>query len=90
MANHASALKRIRQTERRTERNIMWRSRLRSHVRKVEDALKAGDAVAAVSALAEAMPMLHRSAQQGIIHRNTAARKISRLTHRVAALSKAA
>ena len=87
MANHKSALKRIRQTATRTQRNAAWRSKLRTFVRKVEEALKAGDATAATAAMKMAMPVLHRAAGKGIIHKNTAARKISRLTHKVKDLS---
>lgn len=87
MANHASALKRIRQTKTRTDRNISWRSRMRTYVRKVEDAILAGDGAAAAIAMKAAMPVLQKSAGQGIIHSNAAARKISRLTHKVKALT---
>ncbi|MFK7866785.1 MAG: 30S ribosomal protein S20 [Alphaproteobacteria bacterium] len=87
MANHVSAIKRIRQTKTKTDRNIAWRSRMRTFVRKVEDALKAGDGTAASEAMKNAMPVLHKAAGHGIIHKRTAARKISRLTHKVKLLT---
>lgn len=87
MANHKSAEKRIRQTERRTVVNRARRSRIRTFVKKVEAALAAGDKAGAQAALALAMPELHRGVSKGVMHRNTAARKISRLTGRVAALA---
>lgn len=87
MANHKSALKRIRQTKTKTERNIMWRSKMRTFVRRVEDALKAGDGAVATAAMKDAMPVLQRASGKGIIHKKTASRKISRLTHKVKALA---
>lgn len=87
MANHKSAEKRIRQTERRTAVNRARRSRIRTFVKKVELALAAGDKTAAEAALKLAMPELQRGVSKGVLHRNTASRKISRLTGRVAALA---
>ena len=86
MAHHDSAKKRIRQTERRTERNRARMSRVRTYIKKVETAISAGDKEAARQALTEAQPEIHRGVTRGVIHRNTAARKLSRLSARVKAL----
>lgn len=87
MANHQSALKRIRQTKKRTERNMARRNRIRTYVRKVEEAIASGDAGAAETALKNAMPELQRGATKGVMHKKTASRKVSRLAQRVKALS---
>lgn len=86
MAHHKSAKKRIRQTVRRTETNRNRVSRIRTYVKKFELAAASGDKDAAQAALAAAMPLLHRGVRRGIIHGNTAARKISRMSARVKAL----
>ena len=86
MANHASALKRIRQTKKRTDRNMARRNRVRTFVRRVEEAIASGDKEAAEAAFKVAMPELHRSASKGVMRKDTASRKISRLTHRVKAV----
>ncbi|MDW3205327.1 MAG: 30S ribosomal protein S20 [Alphaproteobacteria bacterium] len=86
MANHASALKRIRQTKKRTDRNMARRNRVRTFVRRVEEAIASGDKDAAEAALKAAMPELHRSASKGVMRKDTASRKISRLAHRVKAV----
>lgn len=86
MAHTVSAKKRIRQTERRTARNRARKSRLRGFVRKVEEAIAAGDQTAAQAAFKAAMPELHRGASKGIMHRNTAARRLSRFSARIKAL----
>jgi small subunit ribosomal protein S20 len=83
MANHQSAKKRIRRTARRTEINRSRRGRIRTHVRKVEEAIESGDKALAESAMQSAMPELHRGVLRGILHKNTVARKISRLTKRI-------
>lgn len=83
MAHHISAKKRIRQTERRTEVNRARVSRIRTQVKKVELAIASGDAEAAKAALAVAEPQLVRGAQVGVLHKNTASRKVSRLAARV-------
>lgn len=83
MAHHQSAKKRIRQTERRTEVNRARVSRIRTFVKKVELAIAGGDSAAAQAALKEAQPELMKGAQAGVLHKNTAARKVSRLTARV-------
>lgn len=87
MANTKSAKKAARQAVRRTEINKSRRSRMRSTVRKVEDALDAGKIADATLALKAAEPELMRSAQKGVIHKNTAARKVSRLVRRLRALA---
>jgi small subunit ribosomal protein S20 len=86
MATHKSAEKRIRQTERRTAVNKARVSRLRTFVKKVEAAIAAGDKDAARAAYAEAQPELHRGVGKGVIHKNTAARKLSRLSDRIKSL----
>jgi len=86
MANTKSARKATRVIARRTEINKARRSRLRSFVGKVEDAITAGDRAKAVAALKEAEPVIMRSAQKGVVHKNAASRKVSRLTERVAKL----
>ena len=88
MANTKSAKKASRQIARRTVINKSRRSRVRGAVRKVEEAISAGDRSAAVAAMAQAEPALIRASQKGIVHRNAAQRKVSRLAHRIAALSK--
>ena len=89
MANTKSAKKAARQAVRRTVVNKARRSRLRTAVRKVEEAITAGDRTLALAAMAEAEPVIIRSAQKNIVHRNAAQRKVSRLAHRIAALGKA-
>ena len=83
MAHHQSAKKRIRQTERRTAVNRARVSRIRSFIKKVESAIVSGDAAAAKSALQAAEPEMMRGVKTGILHKNTASRKVSRLTARV-------
>ena len=90
MANTKSAKKAARQAERRTLINKARRSRVRTYVRKVEEAIASGDKEAANEALRAAQPEIMRSASKGIIHKNTASRKISRLSARVKALGAAA
>ena len=86
MANTPQARKRIRRNERRAEINGNRISRIRSFVKKVESAIAGGDRQAAAAALKEAQPELARGVARGVLHRNTASRKLSRLTKRVAAL----
>jgi small subunit ribosomal protein S20 len=90
MANTKSAKKAARQAERRTLINKSRRTRMRTYVRKVEEAIASGDKSAADAALREAQPEIMRSAQKGIVHKNAASRKISRLSARIKALSAAA
>ena len=86
MANTKSAKKAARQTVRRTAANKTRRTRLRSSVRKVEEAIASGDKAAAAAALKDAEPIIARTAQKGIIHRKSASRKVSRLAKRVGAM----
>ena len=86
MANTKSAKKAARQTLRRTEVNKARRSRLRSSVRQVEEAIAAGNKEAAQAALKAAEPVIARTAQKGIVHRKTASRKVSRLAKRIGAM----
>jgi small subunit ribosomal protein S20 len=86
MANTRSAKKAMRVAASRNEINKNRTSRVRGSVRKVEEALAAGDKVAAEAALAVAQPELMRGAQKGVIHKNAASRKVSRLAHRIKAL----
>lgn len=88
MANTSSAQKATRVIARRTAINKARRSRLRNTVRTVEEAIASGDREKAIAALKVAEPMIQRSAQRGIVHRNAADRKVSRLTKRVAQLGK--
>jgi small subunit ribosomal protein S20 len=83
MANTASAEKRVRQTERRTAVNRSRVSRIRTFVKKVELALAAGNAEEAKAAFEAAQPEIMRGVTKGVMHRNTASRKVSRLAHRV-------
>ncbi|MEO0679655.1 MAG: 30S ribosomal protein S20 [Pseudomonadota bacterium] len=87
MANSPSARKRIRQIERRTEVNKARRSRIRTFIRKVEEAIGAGDASAAGEALRLAQPEIMRGVSKGVMHKNTASRKVSRLASRVKQLT---
>ncbi len=87
MAQHKSAKKRIRRNARRTEVNRDRVSRLRTFLRRVETAIGSGDKTEAQSAFKDAQPEIHRSVTKGVLHRNTAARKLSRLSARIKALS---
>lgn len=80
MANHKSALKRIRQTEKRTERNKHYRSTLRTFIKRVREAVASKDQTAAQAALAVAIPVIDGAATKGIIHSSNASRNVSRLT----------
>ena len=88
MANTPSAKKAVRKIERRAGINRSRRSQMRTYVRKVEEAIAAGDRGVAAAALRVAQPLVMRAAQKGIAHANAAARKVSRLSRRVNALSK--
>ena len=88
MANTLSAKKAARKIERRAAVNRPRRSQMRTYVRKVEEAIAAGDHGAAAAAFRVAEPLVMRAAQKGIVHPNTAARKVSRLSRRINALSK--
>lgn len=86
MANTPQAKKRIRRNARRTEINGARVSRIRTFVKQLESALATGDKTEAVAAMKRVQPELARGVAKGVVHKNTAARKISRLTKRVAAL----
>ena len=86
MANTAQSKKRARQSEARFDVNKARRSRIRTFLRKVEEALASGDAAAAKAALLAAQPELMRGVTKGVLHKNTASRKMSRLASRVKAL----
>ena len=86
MANTPQAKKRIRRNERRAEINTSRVSRIRGFLKKVETAIAGGDKTAAAEALKAAQPELARGVARGVLHRNTASRKMSRLSKRVAGL----
>ncbi|KRC81751.1 30S ribosomal protein S20 [Sphingomonas sp. Root241] len=87
MANTPQAKKRIRRNDRRAEINGARVSRIRTFIKKVESALESGDKAAASVALAAAQPELQRGVAKGVLHKNTASRKFSRLNKRVQALA---
>ncbi len=86
MANSRSAKKMVRKIARRTKVNTARRSRMRTYIRKVEEAIESGDKKAANDALKNAQPEIMRAASKGILHKNTSARKISRLSARIKAM----
>ena len=86
MANTPQSKKRARQNERRYAVNKARRSRIRTYLRKVEEAIASGDKDAAATALQAAQPELMRGVTKGVLHKNTVARKISRLNSRVKSL----
>jgi small subunit ribosomal protein S20 len=88
MANTSSARKATRKIARKTEVNKTRRTLLRKSVRKVEEAIATGDRTAAMTAFKDAEPVIMRAAQRNVVHKNTASRKVSRLAHRIAKLSK--
>lgn len=88
MANHRSALKRIKQTEARTERNRSHRSRLRNQIRDLRAALDAKDKAAAQTLAGPVLALIDHSVSRGVLHRNTAARYKSRLSLRLHALAR--
>jgi small subunit ribosomal protein S20 len=90
MANSPQSEKRARQNEARFAINKMRRSRIRTFIRKVEEAIASGSAEAAVAALKAAQPELMRGVTKGVVHKNTAARKMSRLAARVKAVGTSA
>ena len=87
MANTTSAKKAARKAARRTEINKGRRTRMKSELRKVDEAIGSGDKAAALAALVVAEPILVRTAQKGVIHKRTASRRVSRLTARVKAMA---
>ncbi len=90
MANHKSAQKRIRQTKKRTERNRFYRTRIKNITKAVEAAVKEGDVEAATEAFKKANKNLHKYVSKGVLKKNTAARKVSRLHKLLNSLSTAA
>lgn len=86
MANHASAKKRIRRNAARADVNKTRRSRMRTFLKKVEEAITSGSQKEAQTALQEVQPELYRGVSKGILHKNTAARTMSRLSARIKAL----
>jgi small subunit ribosomal protein S20 len=86
MANTPQSKKRIRRNNRRADINTNRVSRIRNFVKKVEAAIEGGDKQAAAAALKDAQPELARGVARGVLHKNTASRKLSRLTKRVAGL----
>ncbi|MEL6359447.1 MAG: 30S ribosomal protein S20 [Pseudomonadota bacterium] len=87
MANTSSAKKMVRKIARRTDVNKSRRTRVRTFVRRVEEAIASGDKSAADSALKAAQPEMHRAVTKGIFHKATVSRKLSRLSSRIKALS---
>ena len=87
MANHKSAEKRARQTERRTAANSARRSRVRTSIKKVEEAISAGDKKAATDALRAAQPEIQRGAAARVIAKSAASRRVSRLNARIKAMA---
>lgn len=87
MANTSSAKKAIRKIERRTEVNKARRSRMRTYLRKVEEAIATGNQADASEALKVAQPLIQSAATHGLVHRNLASRKVSRLAKRIKALA---
>jgi small subunit ribosomal protein S20 len=87
MANHKSAEKRARQTERRTAVNTARRSRVRGEIKKVQQAITAGDKTAAAAALRAAQPEIQRGADKRVVTKAAAARRISRLSARIKAMA---
>ena len=86
MANTSSAKKRVRRDERRTEVNRARRSRIRTYVKRVETAIESNDKEAAKTAFVAAEPEIMRGVTRGVLHRNTASRKVSRLAARIKSL----
>jgi len=87
MANTRSAKKMVRKIETRTAVNTARRSRIRTHIRKVEEAIASGDKTAAAEAFKAAQPEIMRGVTKGVTHKNTASRKISRISARIKAMA---
>lgn len=87
MANTQNAKKRDRQNARRTEVNTARVSRIRTFIKKVEAAIEAGDKSAAQDAFKAAQPVMHAGVNKGVVHKNTASRKLSRLSARIKAIA---
>lgn len=90
MANTVSAKKAVRKIERKTAVNRDRRSKMRSYIRRVDEAIASGDHQAAEAALKDAQPLIMRAANAGIVHKNAASRKVSRLAQKVKALEASA
>ncbi len=90
MANHKSALKRIRQTKKRTERNRFYRTRMKNIIRAVREAVAAGDKEKAIEAFKVANKRIHEFVSKGIIKKNNAARKVSKLHKLINSMNEAA
>lgn len=90
MANTVSAKKAVRKIERKTAVNRDRRSKMRSYIRRVDEAIASGDHKAAEAALKDAQPLIMRAANAGIVHKNAASRKVSRLSRQVKALEASA
>lgn len=88
MAHHASALKRVRQTKRRTKVNRARMARVRTFIGRVEAAIASGDQAQAMAAFKVMQPELMRGARSGVVHRNLVARKLSRLSARIKAMTR--
>jgi len=86
MANTSSAKKATRKLRRRTAINKSRRSQMRTYVRKLEEAIATGDQAQAQTAMRLAEPQIMKAAQRGVLHKNSASRKVSRLVHRIAKL----
>ena len=86
MANTSSAKKMVRKIERRTARNRDQKTRMRTFIRRVDEAIAGGDKAAAETALRAAQPVIARAGQKGLMHKKTASRKISRLSKRVSSI----
>lgn len=87
MPHHKDAIKRLKQNEKRRERNRHFRSRMRNQIKRVRSAVEEGNVELAQSELRNAMSIIHRNASKGVIHRNQAARRISRLNKAVKKLA---
>ena len=86
MANLSSSKKMVRKIERRTARNRDQKSKMRSFIRRVDEAIASGDKAAAETALRDAQPLIVRAGHKGLMHKKTASRKVSRLAKRVSAI----
>ncbi|MCH1542405.1 MAG: 30S ribosomal protein S20 [Alphaproteobacteria bacterium] len=86
MANTSSAKKMVRKIERRTARNRDQKTKMRTFIRRVDEAISGGDKAGAETALRAAQPMIARAGQKGLMHKKTASRKISRLSKRISAI----
>ncbi|MEL0150901.1 MAG: 30S ribosomal protein S20 [Rhodobiaceae bacterium] len=86
MANLSSSKKMVRKIERRTARNRDQKSKMRTFIRRVDEAIASGDKTAAVTALRDAQPLIARAGRKGLMHKKTASRKVSRLAKRISAI----